>query len=221
MSGPTGVSGPQGVRGETGPTGPTGITGMAGPQGIQGPAGVTGATGIAGSTGIQLYGNGSLIQTASSVNVEGSNKVAGGFVAVNFNTYNPPLASTLSTTISGQYDASGLNYYGTPMIFSNQSIVFPEGKYFINATLPLQYNGDTSTNRLYLQLESFSGNVYTSIAGSIAAHPGGTAILQHYYTTSNPVELAFRVYSDSESGPVFSDVSSNFQNFAVSIVKIW
>lgn len=218
MSGPTGVSGPQGPRGAMGPTGPTGITGMFGPQGLQGPIGVTGATGIAGSTGIHLYGNGSLVQCLSIGDTAAPNTVDNDFINLTFNQRNPALNGILSTTISGQYDASGLNYYGNPMTISNANIRIPAGNYFISAVFPVQSN--VATNTYYLQMASNDGS-YTPIVNGIPANSGGECILQYYHTSPNDIDVTFRLFTVIADQSVYFNTSPNYQNAALTIVKIW
>jgi hypothetical protein len=216
--GPTGVRGVQGVRGEVGDGGPIGIPGMIGPQGSQGPVGVTGATGIMGSTGIQLDGNGSLVQCTSRIGGDNIFVSNDNFYNIPFNTPNPSLVGNLSTTISGQYDASGINYYGTPLqITDGSNFAFPSGKYYITAVLPIG-----SASGLEAALVMTESNV--NIANSTSANPGSDCILQHFFTPSQDTSITFRVYISREN-PVpielFPSISSDFQNINVSIVKIW
>lgn len=219
MSGPTGVRGPQGPRGVTGPTGPTGITGMFGPQGVRGPVGVTGATGIAGSTGIHLYGNGSLVQCMSIENTVVPNSVDNDFLNLTFNQRTPSLNGTLSTTISGQYDTSGLNYYGNPMVISNEFTTIPAGNYFISGVFPVQ--SFTPANTYYMQMASYDGSNYTTIVNGIPAQSGSECIFQYYHTASNDMTVSFRLYTTLPGQNIVKAVDSNYQNAALTIVKIW
>lgn len=226
MSGPTGVAGPQGPRGAVGITGPTGIAGMFGPQGARGPTGVTGATGIAGSTGIHLYGNGSLVQCATldgaSVSVNHSAPyIVDGLVPF----ANPTLSGSTSTSISGQYDASGLNYYGNPLLISNEFITIPAGKYFISAALTTEYAA-SGCNVSYFQLSSYSDSTYSNIVNGIPARQGSTTHLQHYFTPSNDTVVSLRVFSQSADSPagdgdVLLSPAPPSRQLALSIVKIW
>lgn len=218
MSGPTGVAGRQGPRGATGPTGPTGIAGMVGIQGLRGPTGVTGATGIAGSTGIQLYGNGSLIQCADLC---GATIQSSTFSPITFNVLNPSLSSGKSTTISGQYDTSGLNYYGNPMIISNEFITIPSGNYYISSVLSHNNQSAISTTLAYLSLCNYNGSIYSSnIANGIPANNRSASHLQCYITPSNDITVSLGVNVSNSSTPE-NLVSSNQPSVFLSIVKIW
>lgn len=221
MSGPTGVAGAQGLRGYNGPPGATGIAGMYGPQGAVGPVGPVGPTGIAGSTGIQLYGNNSLIQCASYTNsLEPVGTVSAGYTGISMPTKTPPLSGNLSTTISGQYDASGLNYYGSPMSMSDEFIVFPAGKYYISACLPTNYNGNFNANKTFLELSSWDGSTYTPIVKSIPAYSGSANHLQYYYTPTTDTTVALRVNISNSSGSLYTYSSINPLS-KLTIVKIW
>lgn len=218
MSGPTGVAGPQGPRGVTGATGPTGITGMFGPQGLQGPRGVTGATGMSGSTGIQLYGNGSLVQCANaaggtSLTTNNSNQT------ITLNNKNPELSGIYSTTISGQYDASGLNYYGNPLVISNQYITIPAGKYFISSRLSTKQVSPEDNNVSYTELATYNGD-YATLITSTPAGRGSECHLQYYFTPSNDTTLSLRVWTTA-SGTELTYASAIEPYANMTIVKIW
>lgn len=220
MSGPTGVRGPQGPIGMTGFMGPAGITGMMGPQGAEGPVGYTGVTGITGSTGIQLYGNGSLVQcgTIPTPTGEVATNIVAPYRFSNLNP-NPPLLGTRSTTISGQYDASGLNYYGSPLEISNEFITIPAGKYFVSAAITTKYVAD-GTNTSYLQLASYSNASYSGIVNGIPAKMGSTNHLQCYYAPSVDTVVSLRVISSVDKVALLDSVSPATVA-ALSIVKIW
>lgn len=217
MSGPTGVRGPQGPRGQIGVVGPTGIQGMFGPQGVQGPLGFTGRGGIGGSTGIQLYGNGSLVQCAARTGTPALS-TNGNYQTIGLNAVNPALSGSNSVSISGQYDASGLNYYGNPLVMSQPLITIPNGKYFISATLSTK--DISGTNITSLDLASYNGVSYTTIVTGIAARPGSDCHLQHYYTPSTDTTVSLRART-STSGQVFTEVIGNVPYATLSIVKIW
>ena len=230
MSGPTGIQGPQGVRGFTGPTGSRGITGMFGPQGVAGPTGLQGATGLVGSTGTQLYGNGSLIQCFSIVNqglVANSN-----YNVLTLSTQNPSFSGGKSTTISGQYDTTGLNYYGTPMSLSNEFLTIPIGKYLISASLPTFVDGNApmptpgfpADNSTFLALSSYDSNTttYTNIVTGIPALAGSTTHLQHYYCPSNDTVVSLRLWCSNDNMQIYPNTSSsNSKNAIMTIMKIW
>jgi hypothetical protein len=220
MSGPTGVRGPQGPIGITGFMGPVGSTGMIGPQGVYGPVGVTGVTGITGSTGIQLYGNGSLVQcgTVLSPVITVNTSRSGPYMFSDLST-NPALLETRSSSISGQYDTSGLNYYGNPLEISNEFITIPAGKYFISAAISTTYVTNNS-NISYLQLASYNGATYTGIVNGIPARTGSTNHLQCYYTPSTDTAVSVRVISSVDNALLLNRVDpANVA--ALSIVKIW
>lgn len=217
MSGPTGVRGSQGPRGLIGVEGPNGITGMFGPQGGEGPVGVAGGTGITGSTGIQLDGNGSLIQCASVINVQVTTGSTSSIIT--FNTFNPVLSASLSTSISGQYDATGMNYYGNPLSAISETLNFPAGNYLIRAIL--QYN-TTSSGTIALRMTNPSDDVI--IASSTTASPGSDCILHTFFTPTQTTSAVFRVFASQNPQPVLQDgivTSISPQRANISIVKIW
>lgn len=213
-AGPTGVRGIQGPEGPIGVAGPIGNTGVRGQQGNRGPVGLQGPTGIPGSTGIQLYGNGSLVQSASLRDTQLS-LATSTTINVPYTTKNPALVSGASTTISGQYDTSGLNYYGIPLSIGekDEEITIPAGKYWITAIFS---NGEVSP-KVVLQLDDKLGN---NIAKGIPANFNGISMLQHYYEPRVDTKVSFRVFSDA-TGNAFKTISSTFPNTSISIVKIW
>lgn len=226
--GPTGVRGLQGPVGVEGPSGRTGMTGLFGPQGEKGPTGVKGPTGIPGSTGIQLYGNGSLVQ-CSSVRV--STAIPDEYTPVNltFQTFNPALAEPLfntSVAISGQYDASGLNYYGNPLSFSTEFITVPAGKYYMSAIVTLNnaLSGLTPPPfTIVTSLESYNQVSFSTLTKGTAAGPGGASHLQYYYTPTEDTDVVVRVAASSGTEPfgLFLNPTPMYPSATLSIVKIW
>lgn len=219
-TGPTGVRGPQGPRGAVGITGPTGATGPQGPQGPRGETGPNGVTGITGSTGIQLYGNGSLIQSANMRDTQLTTSTSTPGV-LNFNTRSPALVSGTSTTISGHYDTAGLNRYGNPLTMdpSTGVITLPAGKYWITASISIE---TTSTNAVYIALTSGTGSEPTVVAKGTAVVGYGVSHLHHYYAPPEDIAIRFFLFTkDSGTVTSFTTTGTAFPNASVSIVKIW
>lgn len=222
-TGATGINGPQGPRGVTGPNGPQGIAGQTGPEGFEGRTGNTGPQGITGSRGIELFGNGSLVQT--SARLTAIPLTSNAFTVFSFDPFNPALSGNNSTTISGQYDTCGTNFYGNPLTFSNEFIRVPIGKYLISAVAPTD---ETVSNTTFFQLASCilplpgdSNPVeYTPIVNGVPTE-GGSIHLQHYYTPSVDTDISLRVFSSASGSNLF--VAGGVLNTTVnlSIVKIW
>lgn len=217
-----GVQGPQGPKGQIGPLGPRGLTGPAGKSGNGGPTGATGPAGIVGSTGIQLYGNASLIQCASlrNSNIPVESNAVGYYIPFAFNTFTPALSGNRSTTITGQYDTSGLNYYGVPLTVSGEYITVPSGKYLISSVLPI--GKDLSLSEFFLELSLYTGEGWSTIVRGTPAGAACASHLQHYYTSSQDTIVGFRLFTTPNvTMGVFQDVSTGYPNASLSIVKIW
>jgi collagen type II alpha len=208
MSGPTGTRGAQGIKGGVGVTGPIGISGQDGGAGPVGSQGVNGPTGITGGTGTQLYGNASLVQSGQCTNLGSDSPII-------FASQNPALVNGKSTTISGQYDSTQLNYYGVPLSINGALITIPVGNYYISATMPISINV-VDTDIVYLTLSTYDGSTYTPIAWSTPANKAGVCHLQYVYRPTVDTVVSF--LSSVTNTPAFS-VGTPHVN--LSIVKIW
>ncbi len=214
MSGVTGVRGPQGVGGAAGSAGSQGLTGPRGPFGYPGVNGLMGPTGISGGTGTQLYGHGSVTQSAIS-----GSELTSDIGAIPFEgAKNPPLSSEQSTTINGQYDTTGLNFYGSPMTLdsaTNTFITLPVGKYYITAIAPI-YTASATAKNVHLLLSTYDGASYTDIAYSTPAFTKQVCHLQTIYTPAVDTILSIRL----SSLPVSASLSPG-NTVSLSIVKFW
>lgn len=213
MSGVTGVRGPQGVGGAAGSAGSQGLTGPQGPFGYPGVNGLMGPTGISGGTGTQLYGHGSVTQSALCSAILDSD-----IGAIPFGATNPALSSEVSTTINGQYDTTGLNFYGSPMTLdsgTNTFITLPVGKYYITAIAPI-YTATAETINVHLLLSTYDGATYTDIAYSTPAFTNQVCHLQTIYTPAVDTILSIRL----STLPVSASLSPG-NTVSLSIVKFW
>lgn len=207
MSGPTGTRGAEGIKGPVGGTGPTGFPGQDGGAGPVGSQGVNGPIGITGGTGTQLYGNASLVQSGQCTGL-------GSSYTLQFANQNPALVSGKSTTISGQYGSTQLNYYGTPLSINGALITIPAGNYYITAMMPIT-NTIMEGIAIFLTLSEYDGSTYTPIAWSTAANKAGVCYLQYVYspTVDTVVSILKSVTSDT--------ITAGSPHVNLSIVKIW
>lgn len=213
MSGVTGVRGPQGIGGAAGSAGSQGLAGPQGPFGYPGGGGRMGPTGISGGTGTQLYGHGSVTQSAIS-----SSELTSDIGAIPFGSRNPDLSSGASTTISGQYDTTGVNFYGSPMTIdtaTNTFITLPVGKYYITAIAPI-YTASAQAKNVHLLLSTYDGATYTDIAYSTPAFTKQVCHLQTIYTPAVDTILSIRL----SSLPATASLTPG-NTVSLSIVKFW
>lgn len=227
--GPTGIQGSQGPIGPLGGRGPLGIIGMTGPQGTVGTEGPRGMTGIAGMTGIQLHGNGSLVQCISQ---RGPTGIQMDTPTVLLTAFNPTLTSSDdSRTISGQYENTGINFYGSPMNINTKTtltntITMPAGRYYITAVLPVLPDESVPPfSSIVLRLMQSA----TPIRSSAPSLRNGVLYLQTYYEPIETVTLQFLLvinyvhtqYFDSEPVNFFKYMNAENPNTSITIVKIW
>jgi hypothetical protein len=222
--------------GPIGEQGPAGIIGIIGSQGNVGITGPRGATGIAGMTGIQLHGNGSLVQCISQRGPTGGGPTGGllGDPHVRFTAFNPVLSSVkTSMTISGQYENTGLNFYGIPMTISNapdsvDTIAIPTGEYYITAVLPVVTHAVVPAfPTIVLNLM----NEGTIVIKSAPSRKKGVLYLQTYYAvTGIETEILnfslaigyneFEVPESDATGDFFKYINTSNPNASITIVKI-
>ena len=140
-----------------------------------------------------------------------------GNTVVEFNAKNPALnGSNRSTTISGQYDSTGINYYGLPLSFDASTgsfITIPIGKYYITASLP----ATLVSQIIAITLSSYSGGLYTDIAYSTPATANGVCHLQYVYCPT--VDTVVSIRYSPVGGPC--SLADSKPHINLSIVKIW